>query len=339
MDFDLRLVRYFVVVADELHFGRAAVKLYISQPALSKQIRKLEDFVGEPLLVRDSRHVRLTLRGQRFLEDARQLLTIAERMSHPQDLNIVRIAHVFELTTSREVADAFAVANPNVQVVERSMDSIRQLDALLSDWLDVAILRVTRQMVADHPAGWHYRLLRLEPMLLVGRPGDPHQDIASFHERPVEVFADAPGSGMYNAHGDYMTAFEKDTGVALRWLGNPGTFNHCLSAVMRARVPAFVLEFASYAQRYAEVGLPVYHPSERQPVYPWSIAWRDEQLSEPVAEFVRTAHKLARQKRWTSVDGGLAPIWLPPDDPAISVLMPESSPERSSPASPRSPGQ
>jgi DNA-binding transcriptional LysR family regulator len=70
MDFDLLLVRYFV--ADELHFGRAAVKLYISQPALSKQIRKLEDFVGEPLLVRDSRHVRLTLRGQRFLEDARQ---------------------------------------------------------------------------------------------------------------------------------------------------------------------------------------------------------------------------------------------------------------------------
>jgi hypothetical protein len=56
-------------------------------------------------------------------------------------------------------------------------------------------------------------------MLLVGRPGDPHQDIASFHERPVEVFADTPGSGMYNAHGDYMTAFEKDTGVALRGSG------------------------------------------------------------------------------------------------------------------------
>ena len=60
MDFDLRLVRYFVVVADELHFGRAAAKLYISQPALSKQIRKLEGVVGEPLLIRDSRHVRLT---------------------------------------------------------------------------------------------------------------------------------------------------------------------------------------------------------------------------------------------------------------------------------------
>jgi DNA-binding transcriptional LysR family regulator len=74
MDLDLRLLRYFVAVADELHFGRAAAKLYISQPALSKQIRKLEDQLGTPLLIRDSRHVTLTPRGQRFVDDARQLL-------------------------------------------------------------------------------------------------------------------------------------------------------------------------------------------------------------------------------------------------------------------------
>jgi DNA-binding transcriptional LysR family regulator len=334
MDFDLRLVRYFVVVADELHFGRAAARLYVSQPALSKQIRKLEDTVGEQLLVRDSRHVRLTPRGERFLEDARQLLTIAERMSHPHDLNVLRIAHIFELTTGREVVDAFTAPNPSIEVVERSMDSYRQLDALLNNQLDVAILRVTRQMVAEHPAGWHYRMLRLEPMLLVGRPGDPQQDGASFHERPIEVFADAAGSGMYNAHGEFLTAFERDTGIVLRWLGNPGTFNHCLSAVMRARDPALVLEFASYAERYSEVGLPVYNPTERRPVYPWSIAWRDEQLSEPVAEFVRTAHQLARSKRWTAPTVSLAPMWLPPDDPAISVLTPPSSTGRTTSSPP-----
>ena len=83
MDLDLRLVRYFVAVADELHFGRAAARLYVSQPALSKQIRKLESQLGEPLLVRDSRHVTLTARGERFYEDARELLAMAERLQRP----------------------------------------------------------------------------------------------------------------------------------------------------------------------------------------------------------------------------------------------------------------
>src|SRR6478735_9502742 len=131
MEFDLRLGRYFVAVADELHFGRAAAKLYISQPALSQQIRRLEAAVGEPLLIRNSRHVGLTPRGQHFLEGARRLLLVAEEMSRPREENVVRLAHIFELTTSRHVADAFAAAHPTVEVVERSMDSARQLDALL----------------------------------------------------------------------------------------------------------------------------------------------------------------------------------------------------------------
>ncbi len=317
MDLDLRLVRYFVAVAEELHFGRAATRLYISQPALSRQIRKLEAVVGEALLVRDSRHVTLTARGQQFLEDGRRLLAVAERMSQPQDRDVVRLAHIFELTTSREVADAYAADHPDIQVVERSMDSARQLDALLGRRLDVAILRVTRQMLADHPAGWHRRLLRLEPMRLVGRPTDDRGAVASLRERPVRVFADAQGSGMYNAHGDYLSAFERDTGIALRWLGNPGTFNNCLAAVMRLPEPALLLDFASYTDRYAEVGLPVYRPLEHQPVYPWSIAWRDEQPTEPVADVVRTALALSHSRGWTTAEVGAAPPWLPPDDRGI----------------------
>ncbi len=148
-----------------------------------------------------------------------------------------------------------------------------RVDALLSEHLDVAILRVTRQMVADHPSGWHYRLLRLEPMLLVGRGTDPRQPTASFDDRTIEVSADTPGSGMYNVHGDFLSASERDTGTPLRWLGNPGTFNNCLAALMRATTPAYMLEFASYVERYAAVGLPGYQPLEYQPLYPWSIAW------------------------------------------------------------------
>jgi len=242
MDLDIRLVRYFVAVADELHFGRAAAKLYISQPALSKQIRKLESELGTQLLVRDSRHVALTARGELFLDDARQLLVLAERMRHVPDTNALRIAHIVKLETSRHVADAFTSEFDGVQLVESSMDSARQLDALLSEQLDVAVLRVTPQMLAERPSGWHRRLIRLEPLLLVGRPGDPPRESVSLHERPVEVFADGTGSSMFNVHNDYLAAFERQTQMALRWLGNPGTFGHCLAAVNRARGSAFTLE-------------------------------------------------------------------------------------------------
>lgn len=319
MDLDLRLVRYFVAVADELHFGRAAARLHISQPALSKQVRKLEDDLGAPLLVRDSRHVSLTPYGRQFLEDGRRLLAIAGRMTHPASTHAVQIAHIFELDTSSSVAEAFSHEHPDVQVIERSMDSIRQLEAMLSGRLDVAILRVTRQMLADHPTGWHHRLLRLEPMMLVGRPGDQPRDVASLHERPIEVFADAVGSGMYNAHGQYLSAFEREAGVPLRWLGNPGTFANCLAAVRRrpreSSSTAFVLEFDCYAQRYAEIGIPIHRPAELQPVYPWSIAWRDEPPAQPTADFVRSALKLSRTSSWTAPPAAHAPIWLPAGDP------------------------
>jgi DNA-binding transcriptional LysR family regulator len=316
MDLDLRLVRYFVAVADELHFGRAAAGLFISQPALSKQIRKLEEQLGSALLVRDSRHVTLTPHGQQFLAEARQLLALAERMQRLPDPDTVRIAHIYELDTSRDVAAAFTSAHPEARLVERVLDSARQLRALLANQLDVAILRVTAQMVADHPSGWHHELLRLEPLRLVGRPGGEERPTASLRERPVEVFADGPGSGLYNAHGSYLTGFEQASGVTLRWLGNPGAFSLCLSAVNRAAASAYVLEFDSYAQRYAAVGLPVHDPEELQPLYPWSIAWREEEQSSYTRHLIDVARSTAESRHWREpVSKSSGPRWLPPLDP------------------------
>ncbi|WP_241120417.1 helix-turn-helix domain-containing protein, partial [Achromobacter xylosoxidans] len=64
MDLDPRLLRYFIAVAEERHFSRAAARLHISQPPLSYAIRQLEDNVGARLLARTSRHVELTAAGQ-----------------------------------------------------------------------------------------------------------------------------------------------------------------------------------------------------------------------------------------------------------------------------------
>ena len=78
MDLDLRKLRYFVAVADRLHFGRAAEELHIAQPALSRQIRALEHDLGTPLLIRDSHGVALTDAGRQLLTDAGPLLASAE---------------------------------------------------------------------------------------------------------------------------------------------------------------------------------------------------------------------------------------------------------------------
>ena len=321
MDLDLRLVRYFVAVADELHFGRAAARLNVSQPALSKQIRKLEDELGTRLFVRDSRHVTLTARGETFLVDARQLLALAEKMQHEPDANRVRIAHIFELSTSRIVADAFSHARPDVLLIEHAMDSVAQLHALLENRLDVAILRVTPKMVLDYPTGWFHTLLRLEPMRLVGRPHDAARATASFYERPIEVFADAPESGFNVAYSTFLTALERDLGLSMQWLGTPGAFSHCLAAMSRATTLALSLEFDSYAVRYQAEGLPVYTPAEVVPHYPWSIAWRDGRLAEPVSAFLEIAQDTGTTREWRSFGAAdEAPAWLPAEDPVAEEL-------------------
>lgn len=149
-DIDLRHLRYFVAVAEELHFGRAAVRLHIAQPPLSQQIKQLEQNLGHPLFVRTSRAVSLTPAGKELLERARRTLTRVE-----EDLSAVRRvgrgevgALTIAFTGSAILSDplpeairAYRRQFPEVDLRLREMGTMLQIDALRDGTIDLGFLR------------------------------------------------------------------------------------------------------------------------------------------------------------------------------------------------------
>ncbi|MFB4369317.1 MULTISPECIES: LysR family transcriptional regulator [unclassified Pseudomonas] len=115
---ELRHLRYFVAVAEELHFGRAADLLGISQPPLSQQIQALEQELGVRLFERSNRHVALTDAGRLFLEETRQTLAQVSK-----SVDVVRRAQQGELG---ELQIGFTASAPFVSIIPRAVFAFRQ---------------------------------------------------------------------------------------------------------------------------------------------------------------------------------------------------------------------
>jgi DNA-binding transcriptional LysR family regulator len=139
-------VQYFIAVAEELHFGRAAERLRIAQPSLSHQIRRLEQQLGVTLLDRTSRRVELTDAGRALLREGRRLLAHSERTTRLVRSSVVqRLTLGFYGSAASELLpgllDAFATTHPNVEVSVREL-LLDQIDELLGGGVDVAFTRL-----------------------------------------------------------------------------------------------------------------------------------------------------------------------------------------------------
>jgi LysR family transcriptional regulator, transcription activator of glutamate synthase operon len=159
---DLRQLRYLVALAEELNFTRAAANEHIAQPALSQQIRRLEDELGLALVERTTRHVSLTEAGGLLVVRARRIL--AELEAAQAELEAVRGVDVGHVTigamhTMGPVDLSLALAtfherHPNVGLTVREASSEEMAEMLRVDELDLAFLSVTER-VESHGLGLH----------------------------------------------------------------------------------------------------------------------------------------------------------------------------------------
>ena len=146
---ELRHLRYFVAVAETLNFRRAAERLHLSQPALSAQIRALEEELNVRLLERTTREVTLTFPGRAFLDEARQTLTAANRAQESARSAAHGVTGTLRLGLIAPVANAWLAAIlrrflkrfPAVQVSLFDLTSPEQLRRLRANELDAALLR------------------------------------------------------------------------------------------------------------------------------------------------------------------------------------------------------
>lgn len=312
---ELRQLRYFVAVAEELHFGRAAQRLHISGPALSQQIIALEREVGSDLLVRDRRSVRLSAAGRTFLPDARRILSLADDAKHRLQRTAahsspLRLGYVSWLPDDIGGLVGSGVA---LRLDEWVLPSHVQADRVAAGTLDFALAWITGAQVKQRELTAH--LLRAEPLRAVIPGTTSSEPVGAQH---VSVLVDDDESA-WSSWNRFAKEFAADTGARVIGINDGGITGDAFYAHVR-KVGTAVL--ASPKRHTAalppRLGLrPVADPI---PLWTWSLLHRQDDDRAIVRGVVSSLLAVAGGRDWLTPP--TRRWWTPSDDPHRGVLDP-----------------
>ncbi|MFU9031791.1 LysR family transcriptional regulator [Rhodococcus erythropolis] len=300
---ELRQLRYFEVVAEELHFGRAAARLLIAGPSLSQQIMALERDLGVKLFVRDRRSVALTPAGAALLPDVRALLESAEdlrrRAERLSGAEPVRIGYVNWIPADL-IARTSGVAQLHVDawVVPSHAQAARVADGSL----DLAIAWVRKTDVAQHALS--ARLLGEDRLYAVSTG----EDTTPVRARDVVVLVDDDTTSWYSWNV-YAEEFARDTGAQILRINDggitgPAFFDH-VRAVGRPVVNSPKGQTITLPSDLT--ARPVIDPAA---IWTWSLLCRENETRPAVLAAVD-----ALTRGVTDLEIHEDGIWLPMDDP------------------------
>jgi DNA-binding transcriptional LysR family regulator len=310
---ELRQLRYFVAVAEELHFGRAAKRLHISGPALSQQIIALEREVGAELFVRDRRSVRLSAAGRTLLPDARRMLALADDAKRrlqcaAADTVPVRLGYVSWLP---ENVGTLVGPSLTLRVDEWVLPSHTQADRVADGTLDAALAWVTAEQINERGLTAH--LLRAEPLHAV-IPGVSSTEPVVAQGLRVLVDADESAWASWNR---FAEEFASDTGARIVRIDDGGITGDAFHLHVR-KIGAAVLASPKRHTAVTPPSLGQRPVADPVPLWSWSLLHRQDDDRPNLLGVVDSLLAVARSHGWL-----LPPAqrwWTPSGDPHRNAL-------------------
>jgi DNA-binding transcriptional LysR family regulator len=304
MEPNVRLLRYFLAVADAGTFTAAAEVLHVSQPALSQQIKKLESELGFALFQRGTRHVTLTPHGKDLISSARQVVEAAETYrSHARSLAggtpELTIGYRAAHESIRAVVDAFRAEHPDIAVSLRHYPIAATHAGLDSGEVDLAVLRLPVVLT-----GLRTLTLYTEPrvaLLPSSHPLAAHTRIRLRDLAGLPWITTAAQDPVWQAHAQPLAdgRHEPERTVIV------DTLDEFLETVAAGRGVA--LAPASASRLYARPGVTFIDVADAEPSV-GALAWTDRapDANPTVAAFIKSARKFVRhQRHWQqAVTGG-----------------------------------
>jgi len=307
---DLRLIRYAVTLASELHFGRAAARLSITQQTLSAQIAQLERRLGMPLFIRDRRHVEITEVGRIFIDkgrillaDAQELLSVLEQTTSPLRLDVVA-----EGLPPDVLAHHLRERLPGVDLEVLHGHGLAATMSLLGEGrVDLAFGRIHGPHAAL-PRMFSHELVRLAPMGIALPPGHAlvtRDDIplTELADHPVLLYTAPEAVGWEEWNEQLVADFGLSFARKVRGHGRGAAG----AAVRAYGMPSFASLDAPRLENTA-----VRAVVEPVPVYPWSAVWRSDRMNDTLALALATIRDIVAELRWLEPPDGT--WWMPLTD-------------------------
>jgi DNA-binding transcriptional LysR family regulator len=291
---ELRHLRYLIAVAEELNFGRAAIRLRISQPPLSQQIRQLEEELGVKLFERTKRQVRLTEAGKRVVLEAQQVLTQVDHFlsvsSQASEGTIGRLSVAGQAVLNELLVRTlriYAHQYPGVHIQLHFMNTAQQIEELREEHLDIGFLHLP----VENP-GLTLEHIRREPLWLALPQGHPlakqkKLKLASLAQQPFIMFARRSNPGLH----DVIVAACRNAGFSLSVVHEVDNS----IAAMTLVTAGLGLAFCSPSWRRLWPDVEFVPFSEKVPELEYAVAYRRGVHSPALDAFLRVVRQVARQ--------------------------------------------